>query len=167
MHRGLVEIAVGRVRDDAVGHAVLADAGGQRAGVDAGDADDVALLQPGIELLGGAVVRRVGDVGAQHAAADARQGGHVHRLDVFVVGADIADMREGEGDDLAGVGGIGEDLLVAGHRGVEADLAGRVADRADAVAFEARAVVEDQEGGRRLLLPAGHGGAPRVLVGVG
>jgi hypothetical protein len=39
-----------------------------------------------------------------------------------------------------------------------------VADRADAVAFEARAVREDQEGGRGLLLPAGHGGAPRLQV---
>ena len=95
-------------------------------------------------------------------AADARERGHVDRLDVLVVGADIADMGEGEGDDLAGVGGVGEDLLVAGHRGVEADLARRVADRADAAAFEAGAVLEDQEGGRRRWLPAGHGGAPRV-----
>ena len=47
------------------------------------------------------------------------------------------------------------------------DLWGGVADRADAMTLEARAVVQDQQGGRRLLLPAGHGGAPRVRVGVG
>jgi len=35
----------------------------------------------------------------------------------------IADMREGESDDLPGIGRVGEDLLVARHRGVEADLA--------------------------------------------
>ena len=147
--------------DDAVGHAVLADAGGQRPGVDAGDADDVALLEPGIEPLGGAVVGGIGDVGLEHDAADARERRHVDGLDVLVVGADIADMREGEGDDLAGVGRIGEDLLVAGHGGVEADLARRVADRADAAALEARAVREDQKGGRGRRLPAGHGGSPR------
>jgi hypothetical protein len=160
-HRGLVEEAVGLVGDDAVRHALFADAGGQRPRVDAGDADDVALLQPGVEPLDRPVVGRVGDVGAQHRAADARERRHVHRLDVLVVGADVADVREGEGDDLAGIGGIGEDLLVAGHRRVEADLARGVADGADAVALEARAIVQDQEGGRAFLLPAGHGGAPR------
>ena len=98
------------------------------------------FLQPGVELFGGAVVGGVGDVGPEHDAADARERRHVHRLDVLVVGADVADMGEGEGDDLAGVGGVGQDLLVAGHRGVEADLARGVADRADAAPFEARAV---------------------------
>ena len=76
-------------------------------------------------------------------------------LDVLLVGADIADVREREGDDLAGIGGIGEDLLVAGHRGVEAHLADRVAGRAEAEAFEHGAVGEHQEGGGRRLGPAG------------
>ena len=35
----------------------------------------------------------------------------------------VADMRVGEADDLPGVGGIGEDLLIAGQRGVEHHLA--------------------------------------------
>ncbi len=163
-HRRLVEMARWIMRDDAVRHAVLADAGGQSAGVDTGDADDVALLEPSIEPLDGAIVRRVGDVGPEHGTADTRKSGHVDRLDILVVGAHIADVREGERDDLSGVGGIGEDLLVAGHCGVEADLAGGVADCTDAVAFESRAVTEDQEGGRGLLLPAGHGGAPRFFL---
>ena len=158
---GSWKIAIGRMGDDAVGHAVFTDAGGEGPGVDAGDADDVALFQPGIELFGGAIVGGVGDVGAQHGAADAREGGHVDRLDILVVGADIADMGEGEGDDLAGIGRVGQDFLIAGHGGVEADLAGGVADSADAVTLKARAVSEDQEGGRRLVLPASHGGSPR------
>jgi hypothetical protein len=33
----------------------------------------------------------------------------------WVVRADVPDMREREGDHLAGVGRIGEDLLVSGH----------------------------------------------------
>ena len=50
----------------------------------------------------------LGDVGA---ARRSRAPPAVDGLDVLSVGADIADMREGEGDDLAGIGGIGEDLL--------------------------------------------------------
>ena len=60
-------------------------------------------------------------IGAHDQAAHRRREG----LDVFVIGADDADMGKGEGDDLPGIGGIGEDLLIAGHRGVEADLADR------------------------------------------
>ena len=74
---------------------------------------------------------------------------------VLVVGADIADMREGEGDDLSGIRRIGEDLLIAGHRRVEADLADRDAGRARAPSFDDGAVGQDEEGGRRLVGPIG------------
>ena len=60
-------------------------------------------------------------------ADDAAQRPGIVRLEILVIGADIADVREGEGDDLGGVGGIGHHLLVAGHRGVEAELADRLA----------------------------------------
>ena len=43
----------------------------------------------------------------------------VHRIDPVV-----ADMGSGEGDDLAGVGGIGDHLLIAGENGVEHRFAG-------------------------------------------
>ena len=92
--------------------------------------------------------------GVDDHAAHARGGRHVDGLDVLLVGADIADMREGEGDDLPGIGGIGQDLLVARHRGVEADLAGRLADRADAEALEHRAVGQHEQGGGAGLVPA-------------
>ena len=145
----------GIVRDDAVRHALLADQRGQRARVDAGDADDAARLQPLVEVARRAEVRRLGDVGLQNAAAHAGARRGVDRLDVFLVGADIADMRKGEGDDLAGIGGVGQDLLVAGHRGVEADLAGRLADRAEADALDDGAVGEHEEGGRFRFAPGG------------
>ena len=45
----------------------------------------------------------------------------LHRLGRDAV---VADQRVGEDDDLARVGGVGDRLLVAGHRGVEDDLAG-------------------------------------------
>src|SRR5262249_60631755 len=78
----------------------------------------------------------------------------VDRFDVLVVGADIADVGEGEGDDLPGIGGIGEDLLIAGHRGVEADLADRVPGGAKALSFEHGAVSKDEERGRFGIDPA-------------
>ena len=49
----------------------------------------------------------------------------------FAIASGIADLRVGEGHDLPGIGGIGEDLLVAGHRGIENHLADRRARHAD------------------------------------
>ncbi len=93
-------------------------------------------------MLDGAVIRRVADVGTQDEATRRR----VRRLDILAIGADIADMRKGEIDDLAGIGGIGQDLLIAGHRGIEADLAERRAVRADATSPPHAAVAEHQGG---------------------
>ena len=56
-----IEDAVRRVRDDGIRHAVLADQRGQRARIDAGNGDDAARLQPGIEVLRGAPIGRLGD----------------------------------------------------------------------------------------------------------
>ena len=62
-------------------------------------------------------------------------------------------MRESEGDELPGVGGIGEDFLVAGHRGVEADLADRLAFRAEAEALQHGPVGKHEERGRFVVRP--------------
>ncbi len=120
------------MRDHRVRHAALADARGERPGIEAGKPDDAAAFQPGIELARGAVVRRRRDRRMQHDAARAGRRREIDGLDVLLVGADIADMRKGEGDDLPGIGRIGENLLIAGHRGVEADLADGMADGAEA-----------------------------------
>ena len=108
--------------EDGVGRTLLADQGGQRARVDARHGDDAAPLQPFVEMAAGAVVRWRGDVGAENGAnrAGAHRRGQI--LDVLGVGPDIADMGKGEGDDLAGIGGVGQDFLVASQRGVEDDL---------------------------------------------
>ena len=87
-----------------------------------------------------AKVRRLREVGAHDRADRGGRGGGIDDLDILVVDADDPDMRKGEGHDLRGVGRIGEDLLVAGHCGVEADLADRRADRADAEAFDHLAI---------------------------
>ena len=102
-----------------------------------------------------AEVRRPGEVGAEDRADRGGRGGGVDDLDVLAVDADDADVGEGEGDDLGGVGGVGQDLLVAGHRRVEADLADRGAGRADAEAFDHVAAREHQDAGRDPRPPAG------------
>ena len=70
---------------------------------------------------------------------------------------DPSDVREGEGDDLARIGGIGHDLLVAGHRGVEADFADRLAFRPESPAPDDCAVGEDQYARRILRRRRVHG----------
>jgi hypothetical protein len=106
-----------------------------------------------IEMAPRAVIGRRRDRRVQHDAARPRRRRHVHRLDVVLVGADIADMRECEGDDLPGIGRIGEDLLIAGHGGVEADLAHRMPGCAEAEAFEDGAVGEHEQRARFRLGP--------------
>ena len=108
-----------QINHDAMRHAFFADQRGQRAGVDARHRRDVVLLEPAIQRQQVAIVGRMFSIGPDHQAAHHRRGG----LDVFAIGADNADMGEGEGHDLAGVRRIAEDLLIAGHGGIEADLA--------------------------------------------
>ena len=90
------------------------------------------------------------------------QRGDGGRLDVLGVDADIADMREGEGDDLPGIGRVGQRLLVAGHAGVEADLAAPavVGMGAEAAPPEHGAVAQHEGGGGAggRLGRVGHGG---------
>ena len=113
-----------------------------------------ALSQPSSRARG-AKIRRARQVGAHDGADRGRCGGGVDGFDVLVVDADDSDMREGEGDDLGGVGGVGEDFLVAGHRRVEADLADRRAGRADAEALDQRAIGKNDHAGRDARAPAG------------
>ena len=153
LERVEVELARGLVRDHRVRHALDADAARERAGVDAGKPDDAARLEPLLEMPRRAVVRRLRDRGVEHDAARPRRRRHVHGLDVVLVGADIADMGEREGDDLPGVRGIREDLLVAGHGGVEAHLARRTTGCAEAAAFEHGAVGEHEQRARLRLDP--------------
>ena len=140
-----VEFSVRPVRDHRVRHPLLANKRGQRAGIDAGESDNAARLQPLVEMAGRSVIGRRGDGGVEHHAPRARRRRHVDGLDVFFIGADIADMREGEGDDLAGIGGIGENFLISGHGGVEAHLADRRPGRAEPESVQHRAVGEHEQ----------------------
>ena len=105
------------------------------------------------KCLCGAVIGGLGDGGLDDAGLDRGGGGEIGGFEVVIIGADIADMGEGEGDDLAGIGGVGEDFLIAGHGGVEADFAHGLAFGAKALAFDDGAIGEDEEAGDAGLVP--------------
>ena len=120
-----------------------ADAAGQRAGVDARQPDLAQLCQPFREIAFGAEIARRGHLFAHHAANRTFD----MAFKVFGVDPDIADMGKGEGDDLRGIARIGHHFFIAGHRGVEADLAHRFAHRAKAAAPGHMAIGKHEDSG--------------------
>ena len=139
-----VEFAARAVRYHCIGCARHADATGQRAGIDARQTDLAVVLHPFDEFVLRAEVRMRGHFLPHHAADRAKASAFV----VFLVRANIADMREGEGDDLAVVGRIGHHFLIAGHRGVEADFAHRAAGGTEALAPDDGAVTQHEDSRR-------------------
>ncbi len=113
-------------RAEGAGHGPgVADVAGQAPGVDPGDAGHTVAGQEGVEVvLGPPVAAAPGQLADDHAAAEGPGA-------LVVVGRDpvVADVGIGEGDHLPGVGGVGDDLLVAGQDRVEHDLAGGHAAR--------------------------------------
>ena len=139
LHQGLRRRS-GRI-DDPLLRSGAAENPHEATGVDALDADHAVPGEPGEEGLVAAPVARL----ATHAPGD--ESGHLRhgRLLVAVVDAVVAELRDGEGDDLSRVGRVGEDLLVAGVAGVEDHLAGRLSSGAASRAFEDVARCEGQD----------------------
>jgi len=94
-----VEITVGIVADHPGRRAGVADAAGQRAGVDPGDPGKVMRHHPVLERGLAPPAGR----GGRRLPCDHAKRGWRTCLVILGVGSDIADMREGEGDDLAGI----------------------------------------------------------------
>ena len=113
---------INRSGHDATGlGALFAQHAGQRTGIDAGDGNDAMLLEIVRQGVGHAPVR-----GADRQIADDQASGKISpRLPVFIVATGIADVRIGQRDDLAAIGRVSQDFLVAGHGGVEHHLATR------------------------------------------
>ena len=86
------------------------------------------------------------EVAVDSAQLADHESGQVGLLAFHVVGihAVVADFGVGHAYDLAAVTGIGEDLLVAGHGGVEAHLAIDLAGRAERIACVNRAIFESE-----------------------
>ena len=111
----LVELA--RRGDDPAQAAVGAQMAGQRPRVDPGDGRDAVVAQQGRELAG---VLEHGGRGVGH---DQRAQPRTAGLVVGDEPAVVADERVGHDHDLAGVRGVGADLLVAGLAGVDDEVA--------------------------------------------
>ena len=108
-------------REAALHRAARAQMLRQRPRVDALDAGDAPLFQILVERPARPPVARhraqlLNDISA-----------HMHRRALVVerVHAVVADLRRGHGHDLPAVRRIGQHLLVAAHRGIEANLADR------------------------------------------
>ena len=128
--------------DDPLLRARAAEDAHQPAGVDALDAHDAVAL----EEIGQRFLRApVGGLLAEAARDEARRLRALGLL-VALVDAVVADFADREGDELAGVGRVGEDLLVAGVGGVEDNLAQGLALGTHGEAFEDVAGGERQRG---------------------
>jgi hypothetical protein len=141
-----IELALGIVGDHPVRSALGANLASQRPCIDTAKADAAVRAQPLIEALHRPEIARIGD----RIADDAAERMRIVGLQILVIGTDVADVREGESDDLRRIGGIGHHLLVAGHRGVEADLADRLAFGAETVTSNDGAVGQNQYARRSL-----------------
>ena len=77
------------------------------------------LFQPAMQV---AVLAPVGRLG--HIIADNHpEGSGLNGFHIIAIRAGIANMGKGKGDDLSGIGRVSHNFLIAGHRGVEANLA--------------------------------------------
>jgi hypothetical protein len=136
--------AVVGAREDAGAHGPEApDVTGDGPRVDPRDAHDAVALQLVVETALRAEVRH----DARGVAHDVAGDPDLRRLLVGVVHARVADVRCGLHHDLAGVAGVGEGLLVAGHAGGEDRLAEGAAAGSVGAALEAAAVFEHEHGG--------------------
>src|SRR6185312_468465 len=131
-----------RAGHDAAGQRTLvAQDAGQPARVDAGNGHGPATLQVLRQAFAAAPV--AGD--AWHVAYHQPGCLHLRRFAILGIDPGVADVRVGQGDDLPGVGRIGQDFLVTGHGRVEDDLANRLANRAHGMAAEHAAVCEGEQ----------------------
>ena len=124
--------------DHAVHHALAAQLAGQTAGVDTRQADDLLLLEVFVQRQAAAPVGGMLRDLAHDKARDPALAGLV----ILKIDAVVADQRVGHGDDLAVVGGVGQHLLIAGHAGVENDLADALSLVADGIPLEQGAIRE-------------------------
>src|SRR5262249_49293017 len=130
--------------DDAVLGAVIAQVARERPRVDALDAHDVVLPHVRLQRYPPAPVRGIRAGFLDDEAVDPR----TPRLHVLWIDAVVADQRVGHAHELAAIGRIGEDLLIARHGSVEDDFAMSFA-RGPAGAPREDAAVGEREERRR------------------
>src|SRR6266852_542995 len=114
----------------------------QRASIDTFDADDARALEVIAKRHFGAPVRRPRPAFLDDEALDV----DAARLLVRSVDSNVPDFGIRHANNLSLVRRIGEHLLVASHRRIEHDFAGRLADRAEGVTTKDAAVREREYG---------------------
>jgi hypothetical protein len=167
-----VEFAIWRMRDSRIRHAIFTDKSGKRSRVEPAKADDAAILEPCVEIALRPVVRRPRNGCVDDDPPRANMRCALVRFHILIIDPGIADVGKGEGDNLAAIGRICEDLLIAGHRRIETDFAHSRALGAEAEAFEHHAIGQNKERRwarsgpvwKRLLLPAGDAHSNSTLV---
>ena len=129
---------------------LVADMPHECARVDSGQRRDAAVGQPGEPTaLGVGGVLAIDRLAHDHRARVDPIGLHVRPRDPVVT-----DHRVREDDDLTGVAGVGNRLLVARHGGVENHLARADIGGAHGLPVEAGAVLEQQVGGAHATAPS-------------
>jgi hypothetical protein len=114
----------------------------ERAGINIPDDGNLVAVQVELRRFGAAPVRRDLRKLADNERLDMRVG----RLFVIEIGADVADVRVGEANDLAGVAGIGENFLVTGEAGIENDFTAAARDGAGGATVKDAPVFEGESG---------------------
>jgi len=130
--------------DDRIGQAFFADKIGQRARINAAHRNDVAGNQPVVEMQVTAIIGGLGDFGLEDRPDHPVSCILTKRLKVFAIGSDIADMREGKGNNLPGIGWIGENFLIAGNRCIETNLCLRHTFSACTLPFNYRTISQNE-----------------------
>ena len=126
-------------RHDPAQRAVRPQVTGKSTGVDAGDGRDVGIAQERGQLA------RVLEHGRGRVGDDQRPQPRPDRLVVVDQAAIVADEGIGHDHDLAGVGRVGADLLVAGLAGVDDEVAAGRDRRAEGHSREDRPILERQQ----------------------
>jgi len=119
---------------------------------------NVAYEGAGIDIPNGgnfvAIQIELGGFGRAPVRGNLRELAHDERFNVraggfFIVEirADIADMRIGQTDDLAGVTWVGENFLITGETGIENDFATAARDGARGAAVKYAPVFQSENGG--------------------
>ena len=104
-----------RCADDAALRAVGAEVAHDRAGVQVLDGGNLVALQELLAVLAAAPVAGNRAELTNHQAFNVR----TRRFVVVGVGAVVADLRIGQNNNLAGIGGVGEDFLLTGDGSIE------------------------------------------------
>ena len=142
LHAGHEARRVQVLRGDGAAHgARLADVEGDLARVHALDGHDAALG----EEVGQAALSAPVVGGMAHVGHDDTRKRHAVGLHVGGADAVVANLRIGERHNLAGVGWVGDDLLVAGHGRIEDELAEGLAGSPDRESLERGSILERKQ----------------------